>query len=288
MTPQAAITCIIVTIALCNTGCHHKARRADCSSETCPPVGLGEPVPPSRGGRLPAADVPTAPGVYPAPPSRSNAPPAEIPEARGAAPDLPPRETLYPAPTPEQKPAVSRVPANPRPTPTVPTLPPETTTAQKPPTPALQTVSGFAAVPGHPGAFSGRKPGSGGFEALKLAGAKSVIYLHAPEADPGAARELAESQGLTFTALATSPENLRERLAQFRALVTDPAARPVYVIDETEVRAGSLWYLVFRQADYKGADVAQVQATSLGLPRERAPGESAAFWAAIREIVARP
>ena len=287
MTRRAAITVIIAAIVVCNAGCHHKARRADCSSDACPPVGLGEPVPPSRGGRLPAADVPTAPGVYTVPPRQSSpTPPAEIPEVRGAAPDLPPREIVYP--DPGSKPAVSRVPANPRPTPTIPVLPPEGTTAQKPATPTPQTVSGFAPVPGHPGAFTGRKPTSGGFEAIRAAGAKSVVYVHPPEADPSAARELAEAQGLSFTALATSPETLRERLAQFGALVGDPTRRPVYVIDETEVRAGVLWYLVFRQTDFKGDDVAQVQATGLGLPRESAGGEASAFWTAAREILARP
>jgi protein tyrosine phosphatase (PTP) superfamily phosphohydrolase (DUF442 family) len=115
------------------------------------------------------------------------------------------------------------------------------------------------------GVASGRRPALEGFDALKQAGYRTVVYLHPAGADVSATRDVAEKRNLRFVAIGTTPENLADALAQFNATLSDRAARPVYVYDDDGVRAGALWYLHFRTVEVMNDDVARVRAKPLGL-----------------------
>jgi hypothetical protein len=147
-------------------------------------------------------------------------------------------------------------------------------------------LPGFARVPGHEGVASGRRPSLDGFDWLKANGYRTVVYLHAPTADVSAARELAEKRGLRFSPIAVSPANLAKALDEFTAVVNDNGARPVYVADENGVRAGALWYLVFRTSDLLGDDTARLRADPLGLT-EAGTEEQKQFWLAIQDVLAK-
>jgi hypothetical protein len=155
-------------------------------------------------------------------------------------------------------------------------------TPTKPPTgePPLATSPVTVGLPGFvkvkDGLASGRKPSLDGFESLKQAGYRTVIYLHTTGADVSAAKELAEKRNLKFIAIETTPEKLADATALFNATVTDKANRPAYVYDDDGVRAGALWYLYFRTAEARNHDEARIRAKPLGLTDE---GEEAKAFA---------
>jgi protein tyrosine phosphatase (PTP) superfamily phosphohydrolase (DUF442 family) len=115
------------------------------------------------------------------------------------------------------------------------------------------------------GVASGRRPTLEGFDALKQAGYRTVVYLHPAGADVSAAKEVVEKRSLRFVAIETTPEKLADALAQLNATVADRASRAVYVYDDDGVRAGALWYLHFRTAEAMNDDAARVRAKPLGL-----------------------
>jgi hypothetical protein len=176
-------------------------------------------------------------------------------------------------------------------------LPPRTATEPAPPGKSNQLLDdpttrlptglpGYARVPGRDGVASGRKPTLDGFDWLRTNGFRTVVYLHAPSADVTPARELAEKRGLRFVPVAVSPGTLKRALDEFTAAVGDRANKPLYVIDEDGVRAGSLWYLVFRTQDLLGDDTARLRAAPLGLT-EAATEEQKQFWVAIQDVLAK-
>jgi hypothetical protein len=132
--------------------------------------------------------------------------------------------------------------------------------------------------------YAGRKPALEGFDALKSAGFKTIVYVHDADADVGPARELARQRGLAFIPVAIAPEHLAQAVSAFNAAVTNPDGRPMYVCDEDGVRAGVLWYIHFRTVDYLNDDVARVRASALGYT-EDGP-EAQRFAAAARNYLA--
>jgi len=129
---------------------------------------------------------------------------------------------------------------------------------------STEALPGLFIVPGFKDVYTGRKPALEGFERLKTNGVRTVLYLHSPKADLSAPRMLAEKHGLGFEPIAVSPERLSESATRFRETVKDSSKRPVFVYDETGVRAGVLWYVFFREEQHS-PDVAKVRAGSLGL-----------------------
>ena len=99
-------------------------------------------------------------------------------------------------------------------------------------------LSGYTRV--KEGLASGRKPSLDGFDVLKQAGFRTVLYLHAAGADWSAAKEVATKRGLAFVALETTPEKLSSAIEQFNATVADTARHPIYVCDDDGVAWGDL------------------------------------------------
>ncbi len=147
-------------------------------------------------------------------------------------------------------------------------------------------LPGFTRVPGRDGVASGRKPTLDGFDWLRANGFKTLVYLHAPSADVSAARDLSEKRGLRFVPIAVSPATLKKAFDEFAAVVSDRSARPLYVADEDGVRAGGLWYLLFRTSDLLGDDAARVRAAPLGLT-DATTEEQKQFWLAIQDVLAK-
>lgn len=124
--------------------------------------------------------------------------------------------------------------------------------------PEFQAVGGFTDL------YVGRRPKIDGFEALKSAGIRTVLYLHGPDADVSAAKELAEKSGLRFESLAVSPQSLATASESFNTIVASKGFRPLFISDDTGERTGALWYLYFRKVELLGDGAAQVRATPLG------------------------
>jgi protein tyrosine phosphatase (PTP) superfamily phosphohydrolase (DUF442 family) len=234
---------------------------------TLPPTGLPTTPAPQGGPFVPGAGQ-ISPQNFPAPdlgPLPSNKPPTEV---------------LLPDPLFGNGPARSGFSNPPGSVYGTPTTPPtgEPPLATNPVTAGLPN---FVKV--KDGLASGRKPSLDGFEALRQAGYRTVIYLHASGADVSAAKEVAEKRNLKFIAIETTPEKLTDAVALFNTAVTDKSNRPAYVYDDDGVRAGALWYLYFRTAEARNHDEARVRAKPLGLTDE---GEEAkAFALAIQRYL---
>ncbi|MGL6094250.1 MAG: hypothetical protein ACRC7O_00425, partial [Fimbriiglobus sp.] len=281
------------------------------------PGGADDRIPPTRvpttpGGRefLPPSVVPDSRGSLRIDPSAL--PDSSMPAA--AVPRVTPRsvpshqELLLPDPLPGGAPAdfsleSSGIPQPPQPTRGFLEEPIRPYAAAKPPTPEplpagsddrplplgdtppvpLRAaglpvgVPGYAAVGDKPGLFVGRRPTVDGFDALKSAGIRTVIYLHGSDADVSPAKELAERRGLRFEPVAVSPERLGNATSTFNPLVADKSLRPAFVSDDTGARAGILWFLYFRTVDLMNDDAARVRATPLGL-RDAGTDDMAKYW----------
>lgn len=204
------------------------------SPRTAPPRGfLEEPIQsplgtPTRSAYPPASPLPASPP--PSVPLNNDVPPVN--------------RSLPPSATPSSMPS---------------------TTSNAPVDRAPIGVPGFAAIGGVPGVYGGRRPTIDGFDTLKSAGIRTVLYLHGPDADVTAAKELAEKRGLRFESLSVSPQTLVAVSPQFNGFVGSPTFRPLFVCDDTGERAGALWYLYFRKVELLGDDAARVRATPLGL-----------------------
>lgn len=144
-------------------------------------------------------------------------------------------------------------------------------------------VEAYAPVPGQENVASGKKPTLEGLDALKANGFKTVLYLHAPDADLSAAKETVEKRGLKFVALAVSPQTLGRAAEVFAEQLKDAASKPLFVYDLDGVRAGSLWYLQFRQVEMLSDEVARIRAGALGLRDASTSEEQKQFWIAIQD-----
>ena len=69
-------------------------------------------------------------------------------------------------------------------------------------------------------------------------------------------------------------------------MLADADAKPVYVASDSPVRAGSLWYLFFRRAEFRSDEVARVRAGQLGLPAATDSAEATEFWLAVQQVLA--
>jgi protein tyrosine phosphatase (PTP) superfamily phosphohydrolase (DUF442 family) len=242
-------------------GCHHKCCHHDaCCRDGRVPPGTGSPI------LLPPAGVPTTPapgggavvpGVGPVD-VRSYPPPSFDPLRPGARPAP---EVLFPDPLPgtgssrgNSGRGVLGTPVGPQ-------------TAEPPV--SSKVVAAPAGLPGYvrvkEGLASGRKPTLDGFDALKQAGFRTLIYLHPAGADLSAVKDVAARRGLAFIAIETTPEKLADAVEVFNAVAADKARHPAYVFDDDGVRAGTVWYLHFRTAEAMNDDVARVRAKPLGL-----------------------
>jgi protein tyrosine phosphatase (PTP) superfamily phosphohydrolase (DUF442 family) len=257
--------------------CGHHGRNCDPCTDTARPFLPSAPRSPFL---LPPAGVPTTPA--PAPGGSSVIPPVGPMDLRNYPPPMnlkPAPEVLLPDPLPGNGSSRSNFPGNAGygvlGTPVKPTAePPKAATA---PT----GLAGYTRV--KEGAASGRKPTLDGFDALKQAGFRTVVYLHASGADVSAAKEVAAKRGLAFVALETTPEKLAEVIEQFNAVVADKARQPIYVFDDDGLRAGAVWYLHFRTAEAMNDDAARVRARPLGLTEEG--DEAKAFGLATQRIL---
>lgn len=263
-------------------GCRHRC----CSSSGCTPNPY-LPAGPGVRDSIPPAGLPTTPGstVYPAP-DLGSLPPAAAPRAAPSLGGPPQPEILTPDPIPGVGPRGQVTPGtNPLLGAPIQLAGGQTSVSSSPDTPVATPVgglTGFTKV--KYGVASGRKPALDGFDALKRLGYRTVVYLHAPGADLSATQQVTEQRGLTFVAILTTPDTLPAALESFNKVVGDRSATPVYVADDTGIRAGALWYLYFLTADLQSAEVAKIRARSLGLSVD---GEDAkALWVAVQQHLA--
>jgi hypothetical protein len=261
-----------VALLVAFAGCRHRCHKKD---DCCPPSGgpLGSRSP----LLLPPAGVPTTPGPAPSvlPPGGSGylPPPANI----TPAPDNGGPKVLFPDPLPGS-------PSSARPGPSGPSFlggPTKPQTTEPPKAPGTAGLPGYTKV--KDGLFAGGKPTLDGFDSLKSAGFRSVIYLHAAGADVAAVKDMATTRDLNFVAIETTPETLADASKQFDRLAGDRLTRPAYVFADDAMRAGAVWYLHFRTADALGDDVARLRAKPLGLSEAGAEGQ--AFALAIQRIL---
>jgi hypothetical protein len=286
-------------------GCRHCCNKAPLRDrifggrDTSPPPGaiLGPPVAAPPGGNFippPTGGLPSTPA--PASPADPGLPPPSVPESRSNRPDTG-REILFPDPLPNGPAKGSKDAALEPPAPVGRAdLPPGTQppTARTASGPVVQ--AGYAArgtPPGLPGfapakggVAVGRRPTVEGFDGLKAAGYKSVVYLHAPGADVSAARGLAEAKGLLFTGVPVAADTLPSGYARFAEIVGAKAGKPAYLCDDDGVRTGTLWYVYFRAVEAMPDDAAQVRAAPLGL-RDAAGDDRLKFWQAAIDYLSK-
>jgi len=266
---------------------------AACKHRCCVSDRFREPRPflpsaPSSPFLLPPANVPTTP--VPPPSAASSLVPPVAP---------PPETRQYPsAPTPSWlAPPVTATPPPPsanRPPPEIllpESLPPGSNgspSSVRPPTPArsgelspssVASPPASSHLPGYTrvkrGVATGRRPTLDGFDALQRAGFRTLVYLHAPQANLTDIRQIAGARQLDLIVLEVTPENLPQTVEQFHAIVADTSRHPLYVFDDDGVRAGVLWYLHFRTIDALNDDAARIRARPLGLLEQ---GNEATPW----------
>jgi hypothetical protein len=255
------LTSAALLIAL--VGCHHKChKQSDCCGS-----GVG-PIPPGVRGpiNLPPPGVPTTPSVLPPGSSGYIPPGGYLPPSSVPAPRTGP-EVLLPDPIPGSS---SARPVTPKGSGVL-GAPVRPVTAEPPKAPAATGLAGYTKV--KDGLYAGAKPTLDGFDSLKAAGFRSVVYLHAPGADVAAVKDMASTRDLNFIGIETTPENLADRLN-----------RPAYVFADEPTRAGAVWYLHFRTAEALGDDVARLRAKPLGLSEQGEEGK--AFALAIQKVLA--
>lgn len=236
------------------------------------------PEAPRNPALLPPAGVPTtpAPSVGPQPGSSNFPPPAlDLPPNPGTAPKSGGPDVLFPDPLPGSS---SGRPTQPPPVLFGAPVKPQTS---EPPKTAAPGLTGYTKV--KDGLFAGRKPTLDGFDALKSAGFRAVVYLHPTGQDVSAIKDMAATRGLTFRAIETTPETLADAATEFNRVTADRLNRPAYVFGEDDIRAGAVWYLHLRTVDSLGDDVAKLRARPLGLSDQGDEGR--AFALAIQRVL---
>lgn len=226
---------------------------------------------------LPPATVPSDPVL--------TIPPGSAPNRTLLLPDPLLLDPLRPAPSKaEPAPGIFGEPIIPA---TIAETLPRVSSESKGVLPAPVGVDAFAPVPGQDKVAGGRKPSLEGLDALKSQGYKTVLYLHAPDADLTAAKETVEKRGLAFAAIPVSPESLAQASKAFAEQLKDATAKPLFVYDLDGIRAGSLWYVQFRTVDLLGDEAARIRAGSLGLQDPEKSDEQKRFWIAIQDLLAK-
>ena len=141
----------------------------------------------------------------------------------------------------------------------------------------------FAMVPGQDNVASGKKPSLEGLEALKTNGFKTVLYLHAADADLSAAKETVEKRELKFVALQVTSANLGAASNTFAEQLQNATSTPLFVYDADGIRAGTLWYLQFRKVEMLSDEVARIRAGTLGLNEASTSREYESYRLATQE-----
>jgi protein tyrosine phosphatase (PTP) superfamily phosphohydrolase (DUF442 family) len=155
-------------------------------------------------------------------------------------------------------------------------------TAEPPKAPAASGLPGYTKV--KDGLYAGGKPTLDGFDSLKTAGFRTVVYLHAAGADVAAVKDMASTRDLNFIPIETTPETLADASKEFNRVTADRLNRPAYVFADDSARSGAVWYLHFRNVDALGDDVARLRARPLGLTEQGDEGK--AFALAIQKVLA--
>ena len=250
---------LLVAVAGCRHRCHKTDGCCGAGSGSLPPVPRGPLL-------LPPAGVPTSPAPSVLPPGPSGfLPPSGTPAPR-TGPDV-----LFPDPLPggtssrPTQPGVLGAPVKPM-------------TAEPPKAPA--GMASYTKV--KDGLYAGGKPALDGFDSLKAAGFRTVIYMHAAGADVAAVKDMASTRDLNFVAIETTPETLAGAGEEFDRVAGARLTRPAYVFADDAPRAGAVWYLHFRAAG-EGDDVARLRAKALGL--SEAGDEGKAFALAIQKVL---
>lgn len=271
-----ASVAVVAALAGCRHHCHKWCHKKD---DCCPPAAGSSNI------LLPPAGVPAAPGPAPFPPPANVAPgPSYFAPPPNVVPSpLPPRadspNVLFPDPLPgnpsgragqPNKAATNFLGA-----------PVKPATAEPPK--AAGPAAGVSATKVKDGLFAGGRPTLGGFDALKNAGFRSVIFLHGPGADVAAVKDMATTRDLNFIPIEATPETLAEASKQFDRAAADRLNRPAYVFADEPVRAGAVWYLHFRNAEALGDDVARLRARPLGLSERGEEGKT--FALAIQKVL---
>ncbi|MBM3980766.1 MAG: hypothetical protein FJ304_10855 [Planctomycetes bacterium] len=250
------------------SGCRHRCHKLFHKDDCCPAPRIGTKNP----TLLPPAGVPTTPGPSVLPPGTSGfLPPGGPAPAKPGGPDV-----LFPDPLPQGAHSHSSRPGQPDKSGYLsgPVKPAES--------PKAAPTAPAGATKVKDGLFAGRKPTLDGFDALKAAGFRTVVYLHAPGADVAAAKDVAATRDLTLIAIETTPEALADASAAFDRAAGDRLNRPVYVYADDDARAGAVWYLHFRN-DALSDDVARLRAKALGLTDQGDEGK--AFALAIQKVL---
>lgn len=261
--------------ALSIAGCQHKCCRSDGGPGPIRPLFSPPP-----GSTIPPTSVPIIPG-NPVPGNTGSLPPPAFPP--GSSSNRPAQELLLPDPlapgggTSSSKPAGGilggpvKAGTN---EPPVAAKPEAVATAGSP-----AGLAGFTQI--KDGLAAGRKPAREGFDTLKNEGYKTAVFIHAPGADVAAVRELAQTAGIAFVAIESTPEKLGEAYEQLSKAVAEKSARPAYVFDDDGSRAAPLWYLHFKTVDLESNDVAKIRAKALGL------ADNSEFWPAIKQQLSK-
>ena len=265
-------------LLVASAGCRHRCHKLFHRDDDRLPSGVGGPT------MLPPPGVPTQPAPFP-PPAGSPAPSVQpgpsgfLPPPASVAPSPPAKsggpEVLFPDPLPGS--------SSSRPAQTGPNViggPVKPQTAE-PPKARAAGLPGYTKV--KDGLFAGGKPTLDGFDSLKAAGFRSVVYLHAAGADVTAVKDMASTRGLNFVAIETTPETLADASKQFERTAGDRLTRPAYVFGDDPQRAGAVWYLYFRLTLTESDDVARLSARPLGL--SDAGDEGKAFALAINRVL---
>ena len=263
-----------VALVVAFAGCRHKCHKWHHKDDCCPapgPAGVRGPM------LLPPAGVPTTPGpavpgpapsVLPPGTSGFLPPPTVTPDAGGP-------KVLLPEPLPGSGMSSRPAPAGPN------FLGGPVKPAEAPKPATTAGLPGFTKV--KEGLYAGGRPTIDGFDALKTARFRTVIYMHGPGADVAAVKDLATTRDLNFVAIPTTPETLAEASSQFNRAVGDRLNRSAYIFADDDLRAGAVWYLYFRTVDAADVDAARVRAKALGLNDQSEEGK--AFWVAIQKVL---
>lgn len=263
------LTSIAVMVAL--AGCRHKCCKLSQRDEFIPPSSVG----PRNPMLLPPTTVPTTPAPAIPGPAVPEPGPSFFQPPAVTTPDGGPK-VLFPDPLPGGK---SSRPAQPG----VSFLQPPVKATTEPPRAANTNAALPTYVKVKEGLYAGGKPTLDGFDALKKAGFRAVIYLHASGANVNAVKDMASTRGLQFIAIETTPETLADASKEFDRAATDRLNRPAYVFGDDATRAGAVWYLHFRNVDTQDNDVARLRAKPLGLNEQSEEGK--AFAVAIQRVL---
>jgi protein tyrosine phosphatase (PTP) superfamily phosphohydrolase (DUF442 family) len=139
------------------------------------------------------------------------------------------------------------------------------------------------------GVATGLRPSlDDGLDWLQTNGYHTVLHVRKPGEDDSSDRKQVEKRGLTYLSVEVSPETLSKKsVDEFKRIVTDKIAYPLFVYDRDGSLAGGLWYLYFRIAEQATADAARVRASSLGF-REDRDDSHRSMWLAVQNYLKNP